>query len=114
MSLLDRITVIEDALKSILEVLEQNKEKLDRLLVMKPMIAVMDSPKKEPVVIEKTIIKGGTTVPKKDSEEVDMDFRGVTVMNQTELALLVVKKGYQQWLAMSLIQGGGTGYDNGN
>ena len=76
MSLLDRIKLIEDALKAIMLLLEQNKEKLDRLLVMKPMIAVMDSPKEEPVVIEKTIIKGGTTVPKSEGIDLDLEYNG--------------------------------------
>ena len=47
-------------------------------------------------------------------EEVEMDFTQVSVNAQTDKALLVVKKGYQQWLAKSLIIGGGSGYDNGN
>lgn len=41
---------------------------------------------------------------KENKEEVDMDFSQVTVMNQTPLALLVVKQGKQQWLARQFIK----------
>jgi len=56
--------------------------------------------------------------PKKENtetEEVEQDFSQVTVMNQTPLALLVVKKGYQQWLARQFIKNPlELGYQNAN
>ena len=40
------------------------------------------------------------------TEEVLMDLKEVTVIAQTELSLLVTKKGYQKWVAFSLMANG--------
>ena len=105
MSILEKIT-------SILDTIEEMNGKLDRLLASgsnKFTVDIVEGPKKE------TILQSpGFENNYKPNEEVDMDFSKVLVMNQTDKALLVVKKGLQQWLAKSLMQGGGDGYDNGN
>ena len=95
-----------DLVGSILTELEKVHEKLDKILIMKPMIAVMDAPKK---------VQGSETKEIFTKEELDMDFKEVTVFNQTEKALLVVKKGYQQWLARQFIKDPlSQGYQDGN
>ena len=74
----------------LLVILEEINEKLDQLLA------------------RGTISKGtiNTTV----KEEVEQDFSKVTVMNQTDKALLVVKNGYQQWLAKQFIKNANIDY----
>lgn len=102
---------------SILTELEKVQEKLDRLLASgsnKFTVDIVEEPKSVMGHVITYTNAEMKEVLKESKEEVDMDFSKVTVMNQTEKALLVVKKGYQQWLAKSLIKGGGEGYDNGN
>ena len=65
---------------------------------------------------EKTLSKHGEITPKDNTEvkeEVLMDLEEVTVMAQTDKSLLVVKKGYQKWVAFSLIINGNPGVENG-
>ena len=50
---------------SVLERLDKMDEKLDRIL--EELILKKPEPKKEPAVIEKTIVKGGRTIPAKGS-----------------------------------------------
>lgn len=132
MSLLEKIKVIEDVLiemsanqKLFYEELENIKGMLN-ILVARPFKLVEKEPepiirrgspgfpfaeqKTEPVVIEKVIVKGGNS-----EEIVEQDFSKVTIMNQTELALLVVKNGYKQWLARQFVKDPlKLGYQNGN
>ena len=69
MSVLDELYDVKDALISILKVLEENKEKLDRLLASKGDKELIEAfepkPKKELLVTEKVIVKGGRTIPGK-------------------------------------------------
>ena len=61
---------------------------------------------------QETVIKEITNTVQ---ETIEQDFSKVTIMGQSPLALLVVKKGYQQWLAKSLIKDKlELGYQNGN
>ena len=98
--LLDEMELVKDALKSIMLLLEQNKEKLDKLLAS-GTFERSDSPErvKEIEAMDRMVEREITV-----KEELEMDFKGVTVMNQTEKALLVVKKGHQQWLAKQFIK----------
>ena len=115
MSVLDKISVLEDALKSILILLEENKEKLDRLLASGKAEVWVEPPKRE-TRIHSPGFEDYEPEPKKalnTTEEVEQDFSKVTVMNQTDKALLVVKNGYQQWLARQFIKDKLKEYDNG-
>lgn len=47
-------------------------------------------------------------------EEVIMDLKEVTVMAQTKLSLLVSKKGYQKWVAFSLMANGNPNIPDGS
>jgi len=56
-SLLEKFEVFQDALKSILEVLEQNREKLDRLLAKKVEKdwSLLEEPEGKPTIVEEVI-----------------------------------------------------------
>ena len=106
-----------ELLGNVLTELEKVQAKLDRLLVQGS-----DWSTKEHMEVDlknaKKIVTMSDEVFRKDiatKEEVDMDFSQVTVMNQSEKALLVVKNGYQQWLARQFIKNPlELGYQNGN
>lgn len=77
-----------ELLGSVLTELEKVHEKLDRLLAVGSArqteeqyhdmeeLARLSEPKKEPVVVEKVIIKGGTTVPKSEGIDLDLEYNG--------------------------------------
>lgn len=89
----------EKKLDEILFELKGLKPKID--LILEELVAKKPEPKKE---LNNTM-----------KEEFEQDFSKVTIMNQSDLALLVVKNGYQQWLAKSLVKDKlELGYQNGN
>ena len=139
MSLLERIKLIEDAIidlsdnqKIFLEMLDNINGKLDRILVSKGLDWASGSEKEERRRMNRLPsaegLKGEETanhlkgddsklpeVKKEDSmkEEVDMDLAQVLLMKETEKAFLIVKHGFQVWVAKSHLQDSG-GYDLGN
>lgn len=99
------------SVNTIMDELEEIQKKLDRLLAAKSQTGIYH------VESETADTKDWVGETKKVfvKEELDMDFKEVLVFNQTEKALLVVKKGHQQWLARQFIKDPlELGYQNGN
>lgn len=59
------------------------------------------------------INKDASFTDSKPSEEVIMDLKEVTIIAQTEKAMLVTKKGLQKWIPISLLAGGDPELENG-
>ena len=108
MSILEKIKGIEDCIieisdnqKVILEALENNKEKLDRLLAKGSDWSTKEHMEVDLKNAERIVTTSDEEFRKE--EEVIMDLKGVQCIATTEKAILVTKKGYQKWIPISQI-----------
>ena len=101
---------------SVLKKLDEVLDRCEELSENQKKILAMLKPKSQETLKKEIQSEhvSGVDLEKEVKEEVEQDFTQVLVTAQSDKALLVVKKGFQQWLAKSLIVGEGNGYDDGN
>ena len=109
MSILEKIT-------SILDTIEEMNGKLDRLLARPFKLVEKEEKPKKNIMLHSPGFKDYKPEPKKENtntEEVEQDLTQVLLFNETEKAFLVVKHGFQVWVAKSHLEDS-AGYDLGN